>query len=179
MPEPADAAPIWLAWLLRVDRALGKLEEWIGIALVVAMAAIVNLQVAARYLFNKPFIWPEEVSRLILIWIAFVGAAALIRRGGDIAVDTFIDLLPPPGRSAILLVRDVVMVAVYGLVAWQGWRLAGNVAGMPLVATGWPTSLLAWPVVAGGVLVVLHVLVRRSCAWAGQPALAQTAQASS
>lgn len=178
MPESALAVPVWLAQLLRVDGAIGKLEEWIGIVLVLAMAIVVNLQVVARYVFDKPFIWPEEVSRLILVWMAFVGAAALIRRGGDIAVDTFIDLLPPPRRRAMLLVRDVVMVAVYGLVAWQGWRLAGNVAGMPLVATEWPTSLLAWPVVAGGVLVVLHMLVRRACALAGLPALAQTAHAS-
>ena len=87
--------PVWLARLLRVQGGIGSLEEWIGIALVSAMAAVVNLQIVARYVFDKPFIWPEEVSRLILVWIAFVGAAALVRRGGDIAVETFIDMLAP------------------------------------------------------------------------------------
>ncbi|MBP6853115.1 MAG: TRAP transporter small permease [Rhodoferax sp.] len=186
---PAESAPLssgpgaapvppWLVRLLRIDGGIGRLEEWIGIALVAAMAVVVNLQIVARYVFDKPFIWPEEVARLILVWMAFVGAAALIRRGGDIAVDTFIDMLAPARRRAMLLLRDLLMVAVYTLVAWQGWRLAGNVAGMPLVATEWPTALLAWPVVVGGVLVVLHVLVRRACAWAGMAPLAHTAQAS-
>jgi len=68
---------------------------------VALMALIVNLQVLARYAFDKPFIWPEEVSRMVLIWMTFLGAAALIRRGGDIAVDTFIDMLPPHWRRAI------------------------------------------------------------------------------
>lgn len=171
--------PKWLTRLLQVDGNIGKLEEWLGILLVALMALIVNLQVLARYAFDKPFIWPEEVSRMVLIWMTFLGAAALIRRGGDIAVDTFIDMLPPHWRRAMLMVRDLVMVAVYGLVAWQGWKLAGNVAGMPLVATEWPTALLAWPVVIGGVLVVLHVVARRACAWAGLPARSHAAQASS
>ena len=170
--------PVWLARLLRVQGGIGTLEEWTGIALVCAMAAVVNLQIVARYVFDKPFIWPEEVARLILVWIAFVGAAALIRRGGDIAVETFIDMLAPARRRVMLLIRDLLMVAVYALVAWQGWRLAGNVAGMPLVATEWPTALLAWPVVIGGVLVVLHVLVRLACAWVGMPTLTPARQAS-
>jgi len=180
--DPGTAAttvPSWLTRLLQLDGSIGKMEEWSGIVLVAIMAVIVNLQVVARYAFDKPFIWPEEVSRLLLIWMTFIGAAALIRRGGDIAVDTFIDLLSPPRRRAMLLVRDLVMVAVYALIAWQGWRLAGNVAGMPLVATEWPTALLAWPVVIGGMLVVLHVVVRRACDWAGLPTRAHAAQASS
>ena len=170
------SGPTWLPPVLKFDGRVGQLEEWLCILLVGAMAIVVNLQIAARYVFDKPFIWPEEVSRLILIWMAFIGAAALIRRGGDIAVDTFVDMLPPGRRRAMLTIRDLVMVAVYSLVAWQGWSLAGNVAGMPLVATEWPTALLAWPVVLGGVLIVLHVMVRRASVWSGLPDLGRTPQ---
>lgn len=173
----AAFVPTWLSPLLKFDGRVGQLEEWLCILLVAAMAIVVNLQIAARYVFDKPFIWPEEVSRLILIWMAFIGAAALIRRGGDIAVDTFVDMLSPGRRRAMLAIRDLVMVAVYSLVAWQGWGLAGNVAGMPLVATEWPTALLAWPVAVGGVLIVLHVLVRRASVWSGLPDRGQTPQA--
>lgn len=174
--QHAAFMPTWLSPLLKFHGRVGQLEEWLCIVLVAAMAIVVNLQVVARYVFDQPFIWPEEVSRLILIWMAFVGAAALIRRGGDIAVDTFVDMLPPARRRAMLAIRDLVMVAVYSLVAWQGWSLAGNLAGMPLVATEWPTALLAWPVVVGGVLIVLHVLVRRASAWSGLPDMGQTPQ---
>jgi hypothetical protein len=47
---------------------------------------------------------------------------------------------------------------------------------MPLVATEWPTALLAWPVAIGGVLIVLHVLVRRASVWSGLPDRGQTPQ---
>lgn len=130
-------------------------------ALVAAMAVVVNLQVVARYLFDSPFIWCEEVTRLILVWLTFVASAALVRRGGDIAINTFVDMLPAAARRPFIAVRDGLMLLVFGFVAWEGWRLAGAVAGMPLVATEWPTALLAWPLVVGGVLTVFHVVVRR------------------
>ncbi len=57
-----------------VQSRLGRLEEWAAMGLVAALAAVVNLQIAARYLFESPFIWPEEVSRLLLVWLSFIAS---------------------------------------------------------------------------------------------------------
>lgn len=165
-----------LLWLERLQRGVGWLEEWLAMALLAAMAVVVNLQIVARYVFGKPFIWPEEVTRLILVWVTFIAAAALIRRGGDIAVDTFVGMLPAHWRRRMHMARDVVMILVFCLVAWQGWKLSLSVEGMPLVATEWPTALLAWPVVIGCSLIALHVLVRLLRALLPQATHAQDCQ---
>lgn len=173
---PAESAT---ARLDRFQRVIGRAEEGLAIVLVAAMAGVVNLQIVARYVFGAPFIWCEEVSRLILVWLTFVAAAALLRRGGDIAVDTFVDMLAPAWHRAVLAARDVLMMAVFGLVAWEGFRLAGAVAGMPLVATEWPTALLAWPLVIGCSLIVLHVLLRLLRSLSGAPPARHFADGSS
>lgn len=149
-----------LRHLKSAQAALGRAEELIAMGLVVALLLVVNLQIFARYIFHHPFIWPEEVSRLLLVWITFVGGAALTRRGGDLAVDTFVEMLPPTGRRVMLMARDTLMVVVFTTVAVQGFSLARAVNNMPLVATGWPTAMLAWPLIGGGALVVLHCLIR-------------------
>lgn len=149
-----------LRHLKTVQTALGRAEELLAIALVVVLLVVVNLQIFARYLFNHPFIWPEEVSRLVLVWMTFLGAAALTRRGADLAVDTFIEMMPPGIRRITLIVRDLVLVAVFSLVAVQGYEFARAVNNMPLVATGWPTAMLAWPVIAGASLTVFHCVLR-------------------
>ena len=128
--------------------------------LVVAMTVIVNLQIFARYVFHAPMIWPEEVTRLTLVWLTFLGAAAMGRRASDIAVTTFVEMLPTEGQRLALLLRDAVLVALFALVAREGVRLADAVEGMPLVATEWPTALLAWPVAIGGALMALHPALR-------------------
>lgn len=149
-----------LRLLKTVQTALGRAEELLAIALVVALLVVVNLQIFARYLFSHPFIWPEEVSRLVLVWMTFIGTAALTRRGADLAVDTFIEMMPPGGRRITVIVRDIVLVAVFSLVSVQGYEFAKAVQTMPLVATGWPTAMLAWPVIIGCGLTVFHCILR-------------------
>lgn len=143
-----------------VESWLGRVEDILAMLLVAVLAIVVNLQIFARYLFHAPFIWPEEVARLCLVWMAFIGAAALTRRGADIAVDTFVLMLPARARRIALILRDLVMIAVFVFVAMQGFALARAVQNMPLIATGWPTAMLAWPVIAGAGLTAFHCLVR-------------------
>lgn len=152
--------PSYLRYLKSIEAGMGHAEEWVGMAAVAALAIVVNLQIFSRYLFHAPFIWPEEISRLLLVWITFIGAAALSRRAGDLAVDTFIEMMPHGPRRGFLIMRDTVMVVLFAFVASQGLSLASAVNGMPLVATGLPTSLLAWPVVIGGVLTAFHCALR-------------------
>jgi TRAP-type C4-dicarboxylate transport system permease small subunit len=143
-----------------VQAILGRAEEIIGILLVAGLAAVVNLQIFARYLFNAPFIWPEEIARLLLVWMTFLGAAALTRRGADIAVDTFVLLMPTRFRRFFLFARDLIMICLFGFVAFQGFELAKAVSGMPLIATGMPTAMLAWPLAICGVLTCFHCGLR-------------------
>lgn len=148
-------------WHLKTAQAaLGRAEELTAMALVVVLLFVVNLQIFSRYLFHHPFIWPEEIARLTLVWMTFIGGAALTRMGGDLAVDTFIEMLPHRGRRLMLILRDALMVVVFTIVAFQGAELARAVSNMPLVATGLPTALLAWPVVIGGGLVAIHCIIR-------------------
>lgn len=144
----------------RLDGVIGPVEETVGIVLVAMLAIVVNLQIFARYLFSSPFIWPEEAARLLMIWITFVGAAALTRRGADMAVDTFVLMMPERWQRRFMLMKDVVMAVLFVFVALQGYKLALAVAGMPLIALGWPTAMLAWPLVIGSVLIAFHSIVR-------------------
>lgn len=146
--------------LRAIESVLGRIEEGLGIVLVAGLLFVVNLQIIARYVFHAPFIWPEEVSRLLLVWITFISAAAVTRRVGDLAVDTFIEMLPRRARRAMLMLRDLLMIVVFAIVAFEGFNLAKAVGGMPLVATGLPTALLAWPVIAGCGLSVIHCASR-------------------
>lgn len=152
---PAFAKP-----LFALERGLGHFEDWAGIAAVLGLAVVVNLQIFARYFFHAPFIWPEEVARLLLVWMTFIGTAAMSRRGMDLAVDTFVEMLPRIPRRAALVLRDSVMIVLFLILAFQASNLARAVGSMPLVATGFSTALLAWPLVLGGLLTAFHCLLR-------------------
>jgi TRAP-type C4-dicarboxylate transport system permease small subunit len=133
-----------LGWIDRAELRIARVEELVAMALIAFMAIVVNLEIFARYVFGRPFI----------------AVPATIRRGGDMVVDTFVGMLPMGLRRWAHASRDVLMIAVYTIVAWEGWRLANALSGMPLVVTDWPSSLIAWPLLLGGLLVILHVALR-------------------
>lgn len=143
-----------------VEIHLGRVEEIVAILALIAIAALVNLQVVARYIFDTPFIWPEEVTRLLLVWLSFLGAAAVARRGADMAVTTFVLMLAPRGRLAAAALRDVVLVALFAFIMFQGLNLVRALTGMELVATEWSSTLLAWPLVISAFLMALHPALR-------------------
>ena len=54
--------------------------------LLAAMACIIFINVALRYLPNHSIEWAEEVSRHMMIWLTFLGAGPVLHYSGHIAV---------------------------------------------------------------------------------------------
>lgn len=85
------------------------------------MIAVVLLQVICRYLFNSSLFWSEELARMLLVQITFLGAAAAFHSRMHIAVDIVVNAVGPKIRrilaSACLLVCAALFTAllVYGL----------------------------------------------------------------
>jgi TRAP-type C4-dicarboxylate transport system permease small subunit len=72
------------------------------------------------------------VSRLIFVWLAFVGAAMGTREGSLIVIDTLPELIGPAWQTWMAPVIRVASLAVI-LVLFIG--------SIPLVASVWPTTL--------------------------------------
>lgn len=50
---------------------------------IVVMLFCILLQVAARYIFNEPPAWPEELARYAMIWAGFTGATVAFKSKSD------------------------------------------------------------------------------------------------
>lgn len=100
-----------------------RLEEGLLVILLIALIAVAGLQVLLRYAFSRPLVWPEEFSGVLLLWLAFIGAAYAHRRGTHVAVTMVLDLLPDRLQVGIRLLWEVLIGAFLLLVAWQGWLL--------------------------------------------------------
>lgn len=52
--------------------------------------------VVARYFFNWPIIWAEEISRYTFVWMVYIGAAVAARTHSHLFVDYLQGKLPQP-----------------------------------------------------------------------------------
>ena len=115
-----------------------------------------------RYVFGYALNGADEIEIYILIWIAFLGAAAVTWRGLHLRMDVLVNSFPAPLRIAVSIFETVVFVAVAGFVAWQSFKYVeriyalGAVSDIAHIPTWIPHSAIA---VSFG-LMVLIVLLR-------------------
>jgi hypothetical protein len=90
-----------------LERRMRLLNRWVDgavIALFAATLVLVNVQIVCRFVLSISVPWTEEVSRLLFIWLAYLGAAIGLREGTLIVIDTVPELLgasgAPRARSA-------------------------------------------------------------------------------
>ncbi len=90
---------------------LDKLFKHISILLMGVMTLTVLLQILFRYIMKAPLIWTEELSRYLMIWMAFIAASSIIRNWESISVDLFVGKLSPNVQFYIKLFNKIVVFA--------------------------------------------------------------------
>lgn len=131
---------------------------------VMAVAVFVN--VVLRYGFGSGIAASEELSRLLFVWMVFIGATAAYPAGEHMAFTSLVGLLQkrPAAMAAVTLLIRALVVLACGLLAWGAWQQV--VVGMDShsVVLGYPTALLPLPAllsaVAIGVMALVEIIKR-------------------
>lgn len=131
----------------------------------ILFAAIVTLtiaQVGFRYLLDAPLIWSEELAKLFLVWMVFLGAAVVAFDGKHLDVDVAFKALPPAGRTALRWINLAVAVAFLAAMAWYSIDIIEIESWDVLGATELSAAWVRVPAAAGGVLIILALILRRA-----------------
>lgn len=140
-----------LAWPLRVV---------VGGAFI-TIVVLTLAQIFFRFVLDAPLIWSEELVRLLIVWVTFVGAAVVAYDGRHLNVDVAFQLFPPGLKRIVRWINLAVALAFLAALAWFSVRLI-RIEGMTDMGA-LPLSY-AWiraPALAGAVLVIAFLLLRR------------------
>ncbi len=83
-----------LAFIDRLSEFCGRVSA----VIFFVIGGMITYEVIARYMFNAPTIWVEELSRFIQIWATYLGAAYVLKHRHLIAIDLLTGRLGPRGR---------------------------------------------------------------------------------
>ena len=112
---------------------------------VMALAVFVN--VVLRYGFGSGVPASEELSRLLFVWMVFIGATAAYPLGEHMAFTSLVGLLQK--KPALMAVATVVIrlheVLACVLVARGAWQQVVVGLDSHSVVLGYPTALLPLP----------------------------------
>ncbi|CAD7036461.1 TRAP transporter small permease [Pseudorhizobium endolithicum] len=142
----------------RIARTIDVAVTSVGALGVACFTTLIVYVVVCRYAFSFTPRWSEEIPRLLLVWVTFIGGiSAFIRRTHLSAGLT--DLLVKPGRLRTALTMLAAVCSAFFLIVllWTGWKLTALTWSHETTALSWPVGLtyLALPVSAALSLIAI------------------------
>ncbi|NNE87667.1 MAG: TRAP transporter small permease [Silicimonas sp.] len=125
-----------------------------GIALVV-MTVIFGWLVFGRYVLNATPTWVEQAALLLVMVIAFLGAAVGVHENTHLSVVILRNGVNRRIRTVLVFVTDVAMAVFGGLMLWYGAKLTIFKWGSLIPLIQLPEGLRSLPLTIGGGLILI------------------------
>jgi TRAP-type C4-dicarboxylate transport system permease small subunit len=88
--------------------------------LLILVIVIVIADVGSMYFFNRSLQWSLEISEYVLVYMAFLGTAWLLREDGHIRFDLVIQVLPFRIKKFVEILNSLIGLLICCLVTWYG-----------------------------------------------------------
>jgi C4-dicarboxylate transporter DctQ subunit len=141
-----------------LSRELNRWAEWLMAALLAALAVLVGVQIAGRFLFGYSIFWSDELARFLLVWSAFLGMSVGVRRGAHPAVDSLVRRLPSRWARIVFAVGLACALAFFLIMVGHGTLLVQRtwLQRSPSLGLRMGVPYLSAPVT--GLLMCLHTM---------------------
>jgi tripartite ATP-independent transporter DctM subunit len=146
-------------------RAVEAFAEALIVLALLGELLLVLANVFARVYLQRSFLWSDEVARLSLSILAFIGGAVAYRRRDHAFVRVLLDRAAPALERACLVLADIVVLFVVGLVGLASLQFIASSWGERTPVLQLPAALIALPLPLGMALLALFAfdnLVRHS-----------------
>jgi tripartite ATP-independent transporter DctM subunit len=112
----------------RAEQWLGSIVAGAAALLVVAEIIILFTGVSARYLFQKPIIWSDELAGILFLWLAMLGAVVAFQRAEHMRMTAFVGKLGPGRRAFFDVLAIAAPLAFLALVLQPAYEFASDEA---------------------------------------------------
>ena len=150
VPAGPESTPLRL-----VDLA----AESLIVAALLGELMLVLANVLARVYFHHSFLWTDEIARLALSILAFIGGAVAYRRRDHAFVRVILSRLPNGGERGCLALADVVVLFVAGITGFVSIEFLASSWGELTPIFQMPAALIALPLPVGMALLMLYAAV--------------------
>ena len=137
--------------------------EAVLVLILAIMVVMVFGNVVLRYGFNSGIIVSEEISRILFVWLTFLGAVPVMRQHGHLGVEMLVGSLPSSGRRLCRAACDLLIIACCIVFGWgaleQTMLNAANHAPVSGIPTGWTYAAGLVSAIGIGALALADLLV--------------------
>lgn len=139
-----------------IGAAVVVIEEGIPSVLLAISVLLLCADVAGRYIFNSPIPSAGSIAMLCFIWITYISAGAIARRGRHIVIDVLVDAFPPRLQAATQVLVQLLVLALIGFVLFYAFDALLHTRFVEVPGLGVDRSVFTASIVIGFVLMAFY-----------------------
>lgn len=134
--------------------------EWFSGVLFLALFTLNMLRIFLRYFWGVAWLWEPDFSRLLFIWMVFIGATVLYIRKGHLMVDYFLNRMQPKGRDRAHFIIDLTTIIFLALLVLKGIEVTKVRMRIPFDTWELPTGYAYIAVPVCSTIMMIATLIR-------------------
>lgn len=154
MQDP-NTSPAFLRYMDRLLDFLARICVLLAGIAIVVMTVIFAWLVFGRYVLNDTPTWVEQVSLLLVMVIAFLGAAAGVHNHTHLSVVVFRNIVPSYVRTVFVVISDLLLAGFGGMMFWYGIELTKFKWNTLIPLIQWSEGMRSLPMTISGALLCL------------------------
>ncbi|MBU4423253.1 MAG: TRAP transporter small permease subunit [Gammaproteobacteria bacterium] len=145
----------------KVPSRFEKVAQVLMASCLGVMAVAVFVNVVLRYGFGSGIAASEELSRLLFVWMVFIGAAAAYPAGEHMAFTSLAGLLArrPLAFGLLTALIRLLVIAACVMLAWGAWQQVVVGLGSHSVVLGYSAALLPLPALLCSAAIAVMALI--------------------
>jgi TRAP-type transport system small permease protein len=147
-----------MAQIIKFIDFINKIVKVIASVMLAIMSVLIVLQVIFRYILESSLPWSEELSRYLMVYIVFFGAALSLRYRQMIAIEFIGEKLPAVARKYLNIVVLFICVVFFGVLFKMGLDMTEQVKMQTAASTQISMSIPYAAIPIGAILLMLNAI---------------------
>lgn len=142
--------------LKRIKHWLDQLLLIISLVFLVIMVVVIILQVISRGIFSFTPSWSEELSRLLFVWVSFLGIAYGFKEKLHLSLGIFVEKMPDKVKDGFDLAAKLIVIALGMIMFIYGWKFTMLMGQSTMPGLGVPSGVLYAAIPVTGFFVTMY-----------------------
>lgn len=134
--------------------------RWLSAALILAVVAVINIEVLLRFFLDLPLAAVSDVSTMIFFWLSALGAAVALPCGAHMVVQPLKNRMGSVGGRILDAISTCSMLGLGAFLLVDGVWYAASVANEVLPVLGVSSAWEAVALPVSGALVMFFTIAR-------------------
>ena len=143
-----------------IERVLRHCAEVPAAILVTAEIGVLFTGVMARYVFQSPLVWTDELASILFLWLAMLGSVIALQRGEHMRLTAVITRFHPARRAWVEALSTGTVLLFLSLIILPAWDYANDEWFIETPALGLHNTFRAAAIPVGAGLMLLNAAAR-------------------